>query len=134
MIIVDDQLSIEALAGRAPEIVADGPVTTTWSFHYRLVRAVSDPRRRGRLTRATPDRLLAQILDPPARELMVLDPRAVTAEAAELAVRHGLNVLAAELLASAIHHGAPVVLASRNVGRRWPELFETEGARLDVRG
>jgi hypothetical protein len=57
----------------------------------------------------------------------VLDPRDITVEAADIAVRHGLNLLAAELIAAAVRHGAEVRLTAGNVGRRWPAAMESEG-------
>ena len=39
--------------------------------------------------------------EPPESRLRVIDPRPITDEAAELAVRYELNVLAAELVAAA---------------------------------
>ncbi|HEV2370364.1 MAG TPA: hypothetical protein VGR90_10850 [Acidimicrobiales bacterium] len=129
MIIVDDKLCLDALAGRlhSPE-----PVATTWSFHYRLLRALRDGSRWGALSRtATADahRLAA---DPPESRLRVLDPRVVTDEAAGLAVRHGLNLLAAELIAEAKHFRAEVHLSAPNVGLRWADVMAAEGVGLTV--
>jgi len=129
LIIVDDKLSLDALAGR---LVRAEPVATTWSFHYRLLRALRDETRWGALTRAATAEALHLAADPPRARLQVLDPRAVTDEAAVLAARHGLNVLAAELMAAAKHHAAAVHLSTPNVGRRWPEVMEAEGISLTV--
>ena len=132
MIIVDDRLCLEALAGRL-EGDDDGPVATTWSFHFRLVRAITDDSRVGRLTRATPADLQRAAVDPPSNRLLVLDPREVTRMAAAVARRHGLNLLAAELVASALHHRASLMLDESNVGRSWPSIFESENIRYTVR-
>ena len=70
--------------------------------------------------------------DPPPARLLVLDPRTTTARAAELASRYDLNLLAAELFAAAVEHGAEVRLSAANVGRRWPEVMEAEGIRFTV--
>lgn len=129
MIIVDDKLSLDALAGRLH--VAE-PVVTTWGFHYRLLRALTDETRWGALGRSVPPEALAVAADPPEDRLRVLDPRPNTAEAAKLAARHGLNVLAAELVAAARRHRAEVRLSEPNVGRRWPEVMEAEGIVLTV--
>jgi len=47
---------------------------------------------------------------PPPGLLTVVDPRLLTADAAAVANRHGLNALAAELLAAALAHRSPVLL------------------------
>lgn len=134
MIIVDDALSLDALAGRRARFGAadDEVVVTTWGFHYRLVRALTDTERTGRLSGGVPEALLQEALHPRAGDLQILDPRAVTGDAATMAVRHGLNLLAAELIASAVHHRATVALSGANVGRAWPAVFEAEGVPLRV--
>ena len=93
MIIVDDRLSLDALAGRRQRFAAtsEDTVATTWSFHFRLVRALTDTSRVGALT--DPEQgvaLLEAAIAAPAHQLQVLDPRGLTAAAAMLAVRHGL--------------------------------------------
>ncbi len=133
MIIVDDRLSLEVLAGRRT-FSASGPVATTWSFHYRLLRALAQEARLRALTTADAKALRRLAADPPADRLTVLDPRQVTDRAAELARRHRLNLLAAELMASARIHRATVVLSTGNVGRAWPAAFEVERLELRVEG
>ncbi|CAN5522657.1 hypothetical protein BH20ACT2_BH20ACT2_24010 [soil metagenome] len=134
MIIVDDRLSLAALAGRRERFggAADEAVATTWGFHYRLVRALADDRRVGRLTAATPAALRERVLAPPAADLLVLDPRELTGIAAAAAVRHGLNLLAAELVAAATTHQARIALSTANVGRSWPAVFTAEGVDLQI--
>lgn len=129
MIIVDDKLSLDALAGRfhQPE-----PMSTTWSFHYRLVKALREDSRSGYLGRAAEQRVRAVVDDPPPALLQVLDPRIVTAPAADVARRHGINLLASELIASAVYHRAAVYLSARNVGRQWVEIMAAEGVALTV--
>ena len=129
MIIVDDKLCLDALGGR---LEMAEPVATTWSFYYRLLRALRDGSRWGALSRSSTVEALRIAAQPPESRLRVLDPRPITDEAAELAVRHGLNVLAAELLAAARHHGAAVHLSAPNVGRRWPEIMASEGVSLSI--
>jgi len=131
MIVVDDRLSLDALAGRG-EWADTEAVTTTWGFHYRLVRALTDPKRLGRLTPADPAALIRTAVDPPSDVLVVLDPRRLTATATGMAVRHGLNVLAAELVAAAMVHDAEVWLSEGNVGRSWGSVFAAEGLGLRV--
>lgn len=134
MIIVDDALSLAALGGQRSRFGAgdDDVVATTWGFHYRLIRALTDTERTGRLSGGVPELLLQEALHPRPTDLQVLDPREVTHAAAAMAVRHGLNLLASELLASAVHHRAAVALSSGNVGRTWPAALEAEGVDLRV--
>jgi len=129
VIIVDDRLSLEALGGR---IGVAGEVATTWGFHYRLLRALHDETRLGALSRHVSPRLRGIVADPPPDRLVVLDPRLVTRLAAELTVLHGLNLLAAELFASALHHRASVLLSAPNVGRTWADVAATEGIALEI--
>lgn len=128
MIIVDDRLSLDALAGR----LTVGECATTWGFHYRLVRAVSSTTSLGVLRRALGADVRAVVIDPPRERLTILDPRQVTALAAEMSARHGLNLLAAELVASAVHHRADVYLSAANVGRSWPDVLAAESVHLTV--
>lgn len=132
MIIVDDRLSLDALAGRLDHLAGDGPIATTWGFHYRLVRALSDDTRVGRLTKASTAALRRVAVSPSPALLLVLDPRPITGIAATMAIRHRLNLLAAELVAAATYHSATVALASVNVGRTWPGVFAAEGITLQV--
>lgn len=135
MIIVDDRLCLDALAGQRARFgaTADDVVVTTWGFHYRLARALTDTSRAGALSGDVPaGRLLDAALAPPPERLQVIDPRELTGAAAAAAVRHGLNLLAAELVAAAVHHHAVVALSSANVGRSWPAVFAAEGIELRV--
>jgi len=135
VIIVDDRLSLEALAGRRDRFGAtpDDTVATTWGFHSRLVRALTDPSRVGALSEPVPAaELLASAVTPPTEVLQVVDPRELTAAAAAAAVRHGLNLLAAELVAAAIHHHATIALSASNIGRTWRAVFEAEDIELRV--
>lgn len=72
------------------------------------------------------------VANPPEDLLVVLDPRDVTVRAAEMALRHSLNLLAAEMVASAVHHRAELYLSAPNVGRSWPEVLAREGVALTV--
>lgn len=129
MIIVDDKLSLDVLAGR---YVGGSAMATTWTFHYRLLRALADPDRAGSLSRDATSEVRRIAAQPPAARLRVLDPRTVTLSAAGIAARHGLNLLAAELVASALHFDADVHLSARNVGTRWSDAMAAEGIRLTV--
>lgn len=137
MILVDDRLTLEVLAGRRHVVGAtdDDTIATTWGFHYRLVRALTDTSRAGQLSVGIPaGEMLDAVLAPRPSSLQVLDPRLLTRAAAAAAVRHGLNLLAAELVAAAAHHDAMVVLSAANVGRTWPDVFAAEGVDLRLAG
>lgn len=135
MIIVDDRLSLYALAGR-PEVFGGRPedaVATTWGFHFRLVRALTDTSRVGALSEPGQSAdMLAMAIAPSPQQLQVVDPRQLTEAAAKAAVRHGLNLLAAELVAAAAHHGATIALSQANIGRTWPTVFRAEGIELHI--
>jgi hypothetical protein len=129
VILLDDKLSLHALAGR---YAAGDQAATTWTFHCRLVRALTDTDRWGAPTRdATPAIRVIATRPPPGR-LSVIDPRAVTVLAASVAAKHGLDLLAAELVTSALHYGVQIELSAPKVGRRWPEVMSAEGITLNI--
>lgn len=132
MILIDDRLSRAVLSGDRPPALPAGDLATTWGFHYRLLRALLDQRVDGRLSRGVAEAVRATAAAPPPQVLTVLDPREVTGRAAELAVGDRLNLLGAELLASALLHDAMVALSEGNVGRSWPTLFDDHGVSLEV--
>jgi hypothetical protein len=129
VVIVDDHLALLALAGRVPQLSADGPVVTTWGFQFRMARAVMDSARSGTLSRRVPDPSAAirRVLRPPAHRLVVLDPRASVDASVRVAVELGANLLLAELVGAALHHRAAVRVTEGNVGRSWPAVMEAEG-------
>lgn len=131
MILVDDRLAAELLAGRTIAQAVDPERATTWGFHFRVVRAIFDGRVTGVLSRAA-EGAREHVLNPPAAVLTVLDPRLHTVVAAELSTRHQLNLLAADLLAAARTHSADVLVSERNVGRNWSSAFAAEGISLRI--
>lgn len=132
MIIVDDHLAMLAIAGTLPELNQPGPVTTTYGFHYRLARAVSDSARSGALSRRLQDApaALNRVLRPPANRLVVLDPRASVDQAVSVAIQRGANLLLAELVGAAVHHRASVRITPRNEGRTWAAVMEATGVNF----
>lgn len=131
MIIVDDHLAIIAAAGGL--VTEHGPVATTYAFWYRLARAVRAPGALGSLSREVEAAAARrQILNPPADRLLVLDPRVSVGAAVDVATRHGANLLLAELVGAARHHGATVRVTGANLGRTWAAVLEAEGVELDV--
>ena len=129
MIIVDDHLALLAIAGSLPELGQPGPVTTTYGFHYRLARAVSDSARSGTLSRRHQEAPAAvnRVLRPPANRLLVLDPRASVGEAVSVAIEGGANLLLAELVGAAVHHRASVRITPGNEGRTWAGVMDAAG-------
>lgn len=129
MVIVDDHLALLALAGRLPELSAEAPVVTTWTFQFRLARAVLDSARSGSLSRRStdPSAVARRVLHPPANRLVVLDPRPSVDASVRIAVETGANLLLAELAGAAAHHRAAVRVTRGNVGRSWPAVMEAEG-------
>jgi hypothetical protein len=131
VIIVDDHLAVLAIAGRLPDLGLGGPVFTTWSFHFRLARAVVDSAQSGSLSRraADPQSASRRILFPPAHRLVVLDPRCSIELAVRAAVEHRANLLLAELIGASLHHQAAIRVSVANVGRNWVQVMEAE--RID---
>lgn len=129
MVIVDDHLALLAVAGALPDLGLAGPVATTYSFQYRMARAVSDSASSGTLSRRLPDPSAARrrVLYPPAHRLVVLDPRASIEDAVQVAVAHRANLLLAELVGAALHHRAAVRVTPQNEGKNWAQLMETAG-------
>lgn len=129
MIIVDDHLALLAIAGSLPQLGQPGPVATTYGFHYRLARAVSDSARSGTLSRRhqVAPAALGRVLRPPGNRLIVLDPRASVDESVSVAIEHGANLLLAELVGAALRHRASVRITPRNEGRSWAGVMEAAG-------
>jgi hypothetical protein len=132
LIVVDDYLTRTIALGDREELPDGETVVTTWGFHYRLVRALIDNRTTGALSWGDATEALMAVSRPERHGVAVIDPRLVTTTAATLAIEHRLNLLTAELMAAAQVHQAEVVLTERNVGRRWPGLFEELGITLTV--
>ena len=128
MIIVDDHLALLAIAGHMPDVGADGPVVTTWSFQFRMARAVSSSVRSGSLSRRVADPVAAsrRVLHPPAHRLVVLDPRSSIEATIRVAIDHHANLLLAELVGAAVHRQAVIRVTPANVGRRWASIMEAE--------
>ncbi len=107
--------------------VDDAVIATTSLWYLRLVAAISAPpstvRGPGRLSRLlnslpAPDRqaALARVLDPDPALVEVLHPMRFAAHMARMQREHHLNLLAAEMVAAAVHHRASILVASPNAG------------------
>lgn len=132
MILVDDHLARGVVLGERLGRDDGVVLATTWGMHFRLVRALTDRRSRGMLSQGDVDVALDAVVRAEDNGLHVVDPRVLTATAARLGIEHRLNLLTAELVAAAIVHDAEVVLTERNVGKRWPALFDDLGIALTV--
>lgn len=132
MIVVDDYLTRTIVLGEREEVPDGETVATTWGFHYRLIRALTDNRTSGTLSWGDATEALLAVSRPERHGLAVVDPRLLTTTAASLAIEHRLNLLTAELVAAAQVHDAEVVLTERNVGKRWPGLFDELGLTLTI--
>jgi hypothetical protein len=129
VVIVDDHLGLLALAGRLPGLSAEGPVVTTWGFHFRMARAVMDSALSGSLSQRVSDSsaVSRRVLHPPANRLIVLDPRASADQSVRVAVAHRVNLLLAELVGAGARFEASVRVTPANVGRSWAAVMEAEG-------
>lgn len=109
-------------------------MATTYSFQFRMARAVADSTHKGALSRrlADPTAALRRVLNPPGHRLILLDPRASLHKAVEVGVRHRANLLLAELVGCAVHHHAAVRVTTANQGRDWAGIMEAEGIDFDV--
>ena len=134
MLIVDDHLALLAIAGAVPEILGPLPVATTYSFQYRLLRAVRDPSTIGALSSRVADheRATAAIERPPGHRLIILDPRASLGAAVAVSGRRPANLLLAELVGAAVHHRAAVRVTTANCGRTWPGVMAAEGIDFET--
>jgi hypothetical protein len=131
VILVDDRLAYRAIVGRLPASLGEGPIATTYGFHYRLVRALADPTVTGVLSREVdPQVALDHVVTPPPGRLVVLDPRLGLGAAVAVAVRHSANLLLAELVGASLTVDAPVRVTV--AGARWAEVMAAEGVDFVV--
>jgi hypothetical protein len=72
------------------------------------------------------------VLHPPADRLVILDPRVSAEEAEVVAMRHGTNLLLADLMGAARHQRAAVRVTPANQGKSWPALMDVEGIDFAV--
>ncbi len=142
MVIVDDHLTLLVLAGVVSVADLDDDIATTSLWYLRLVSAatttpsvVQGP---GRLARALasvpdPEAALSRILHPPRTTLEVLHPMDFAVETARMQRERRLNLLAAETLGAAIHHGASIQVAAPNAGGPIEQAARTEGISYEAR-
>jgi hypothetical protein len=142
VIVVDDHLALLVLAEAVPAAEIGDDLATTSLWYLRLVAAATAPpteiRGPGRLGRVLgalpdPDAALQRILHPTPELVTVLHPVEFAAETARMQREHRLNLLAAETLGAAIHHGASILVAVPNAGGPIRQAAESLGIRYEVR-
>lgn len=144
MVIVDDHLTLLVVAGAVSRPDFAGDVVTTSLWYLRLVAAVTAStmpgRGPGRLSRlldtldaSDREAAIARILDPPGHVLEVLHPMRFAVEMAQAQRERRLNLLAAETIAAAVHHGASIVVAAPNRGGPIEHAARELGISYEVR-
>lgn len=142
MVIIDDHLALLTLTGVVPVTALGDAVSTTSLWYLRLVSAATAPvggihelGRLGRILQSLPDpdAALKQILHPPRTTLRVLHPMDFAVATARMQRKQRLNLLAAETLGAAAHHGAPVIVAAPNAGGPIEKAAAAEGIAYSVR-
>jgi hypothetical protein len=126
--VIDDQLVLSLILGRA--VRAEGDLLTTYTWWWRLGAAI---RRRdgGALSGPTlglsdlERAALVDTVDALPTRIQVPDPRALYPLAADIAAAHSLNLLSAEAVAAAVVFEAEIVVAADNPSvRRVAEALE----------
>ena len=112
-----------------------------WGFYTRLLTVlrrksasqggITGP---GKITRLATDEVIRHASEPPSDVLRVVDPRPYASLTVDLLLRRspGINRLAADFLAAAIHHQTPLHVIAGNVGSNWETLCEMEGVELRI--
>lgn len=130
-VVVDDQLALAASLGLLDlsATIHDGPVSTTYGFHIRLLSAASS-QRPGRPTRSPLKRLLvladelgeASRIDrlsyPDPDTLRLINPLESAARTAMIRERFAVSLLIAEALAAATLLPAPLLFTKSNASDR----------------
>ena len=123
MIVVDDRLLFEILAGtentQLVELAAGG-VATTFSWYYRLARAVSTGRVDGSLTREFASLSDARrtyvhgLLENLPDTIEILHPRDLVPSMSAIAALTTVNFLTAEAISTSMILASPVVVSTRS--------------------
>lgn len=124
MVIVDDHLTLLALADVISVAEFGSDVATTSLWYLRLVSAatatptVHGPGRLGRILQSLPEptEALERILNPPWTTIQVLHRWRSPWRPRRMQRERRLNLLAAETLGAAAHHEASILVAAPNAG------------------
>lgn len=122
MIVLDDQLLFEVLADEASDELlwagSDG-VATTFSWYYRLARAIASGGIRGALSRRFTDlsddaraRVQAHLAD--LSDVEVVGAKELVPVMTALAAMATVNVLTADAVATALVLDAPIAVSTRS--------------------
>ena len=123
MIVVDDRLLFEILAGtESAQLIelAAGGVATTFSWYYRLARAVSTGRVDGSLTREFASLSDARrtyvhgLLENLPDTIEILHPRDLVPSMSAIAALTTVNFLTAEAISTSMILASPVVVSTRS--------------------
>lgn len=136
MIVVDDRLLFDVIAGTEPQelldVAGDG-VATTFSWYYRLARAVATDRIEGALSRhyaGLPAERQAQarrVLDDLSDRVEIVSAKESVPVMSALATVVTANVLTADAVATALILDAPIFVSTRS------DLLERAAAVAGVR-
>lgn len=137
MIVCDEYLAISAVSETLPPTLAGQTLVTTHSTYGRLLRViealgVSDSPYVGKLSRLvrqwSEDEREQFRVAPHIGTIALLDPRPFLGTTAHLSARHRVSWLAAELLAAALHHQAPLWVGDeQNLPRGISAITAAEG-------
>ena len=123
MIVVDDRLLFETLAGTQPDeltAAAGDGIATTFSWYYRLARAVATRRIEGTLSRRFADlpvsrqSRVAARLDDLSDRVEIVGPKDLVPVMSALSTVVTVNLLTADALASAMILDAPILTTTRS--------------------
>ncbi len=123
MIVVDDRLLFEILSGTETTELAHraaGGIATTFSWYYRLSRAISTGRVDGSLTRefsALSDDRRAYVhglLEDLPNAVEMLHPRDLVPPMSAVAALTSVNFLTAEAIAASLILEAPILVSTRS--------------------
>lgn len=135
MIVVDEYLAVRVLRGLWPAGLPDDELALTAGHHWRLLQALHGGRG-GQLSRLFADAspaVRSAVRFPHPEVLVVLDPRPLLDEAAQIAARYGgTGLLVAETLAAGIAHGQLYFGREDNVGRLLSRAATELGIALHV--
>lgn len=123
MIVVDDRLLFEVLSGTETAEFAEhavGGIATTFSWYYRLSRALSTGRVDGSLTRefaALSDdrrRYVHGLLEDLPNTIEMIHPRDLVPPMSAVAALTTVNFLTAEAIAASLVLEAPIAVSTRS--------------------
>ncbi len=123
MIVVDDRLLFDVIAGTEPaellDVAGDG-VATTFSWYYRLARAVATDRIEGAFSRhyvglpADRQAEVRRVLDDLSDRVEIVSPKESVPVMSALATMATVNMLTADAVAAALILDAPILVSTRS--------------------